>query len=32
MLKAAAVQFQHRPGDKAYNLARIERFLRVSIW
>lgn len=26
MIKAAAVQFQHRPGDKTYNLARIEQF------
>ncbi|HTN75320.1 MAG TPA: nitrilase family protein [Pirellulaceae bacterium] len=27
MLRAAAVQFQHAPGDKAANLATIERFV-----
>lgn len=26
MIKAAAVQFQHRPGDKVYNLERIRYF------
>ena len=26
MIKAATVQFQHRPGDKAYNLERIHHF------
>ena len=25
-LRAAAVQFNHKPGDKAYNLARIRTF------
>ena len=29
-LRAAAVQFQHRPGDKAYNLARIAEFVEQA--
>lgn len=30
ILRAAAVQFQHAPGDKAANLATIERFCRQA--
>ncbi len=26
MIRSATVQFQHSPGDKAYNLAQVERF------
>ncbi|RCS43224.1 acyltransferase [Bremerella cremea] len=26
MIRSATVQFQHRPGDKTYNLAQVERF------
>lgn len=29
-LKVATVQFQHRAGDKPYNLSRIEHFARLS--
>lgn len=28
IIKAASVQFQHKPGDKAYNLSRIESFCK----
>jgi predicted amidohydrolase len=30
MIKAAAVQFNHHAGDKAYNLGRIEHFVRQA--
>lgn len=30
MIKAAAVQFNHRAGDKTYNLRRIEHFVRLA--
>jgi predicted amidohydrolase len=31
MIKAAAVQFNHHAGDKAYNLGRIETFARQAV-
>ncbi len=30
-LRVAAVQFQHAPGDKTYNLSVIERFVREAV-
>ena len=30
MIRAATVQFQHRPGDKTYNLGRIEYFCELA--
>lgn len=30
MIKAAAVQFQHRPNDKAYNIGRVRHFCALA--
>jgi predicted amidohydrolase len=31
MIRAATVQFNHRAGDKTYNLRRIEHFVRLAV-